>query len=154
MKYFRITELHRQRDKKVTGRVGEADRRVPRQPNVFIGTDGKVARYLLYFDLLNNMISYYLIVFLNKSSQSCIFLTFVIGTIWEDLVNYHFIWSTLEESPIFVTMFFSITIGFMLRYLLFQLSRRLKILPELFESSQIIIRHYLKTQEMKKFYVR
>ena len=45
MTYFRITELHRQRDKKVTGRVGEADRRVPRQPNVFIGTDGKVARY-------------------------------------------------------------------------------------------------------------
>ena len=48
-KYFvsqkcRITELHRQRDKKVKGRIGEADRRVPRQPNVFIGTDGKVAR--------------------------------------------------------------------------------------------------------------
>ena len=59
MTYFRITELHRQRDKKVTGRVGEADRRVPRQPNVFIGTDGKVARYLLYFNVLNTLISYY-----------------------------------------------------------------------------------------------
>ena len=42
----RITELHRQRDKKVKGRIGEADRRVPKQPNVFIGTDGKVARYI------------------------------------------------------------------------------------------------------------
>ena len=40
----RITELHRQRDKNIKGRIGEADRRVPRQPNVFIGTDGKVAR--------------------------------------------------------------------------------------------------------------
>ena len=153
MTYLRITELHRQRDKKVTGRVGEADRRVPRQPNVFIGTDGKVARYLLYFNVLNTLISYYLF-FLNKSSQSTIFLSFIIGTIWEDLVNCRFIWSTLEESPIFVTMFFSITIGFMQRYLLCQLSRRLKILPELFESSQTIIRHYLKTQEMKRFYVR
>ena len=71
MTYFRITELHRQRDKKVTGRVGEADRRVPRQPNVFIGTDGKVARYMIYLDLLNNLVSYYfqtiILVFLNKS---------------------------------------------------------------------------------------
>ena len=42
----RITELHRQRFK-VTGRMGEADRKVPRQPNVFVGADGKISRYNL-----------------------------------------------------------------------------------------------------------
>ena len=44
--FIRITELLRQRCG-VKGRSGDADRKVPAQPNVFIGGDGKVSRYNL-----------------------------------------------------------------------------------------------------------
>ena len=42
----RQTELHRVRFK-VTGKTGHSDRKMPAQPNVFKGNDGKVSRYNL-----------------------------------------------------------------------------------------------------------
>ena len=44
--FFRQTELHRVRFK-VTGQKGHSDRKMPAQPNVFKGNDGKVSRYNL-----------------------------------------------------------------------------------------------------------
>ena len=43
-KPFKITELQRQR-MQISEREGKADRKVPCQPNVFVGKDSAVSRY-------------------------------------------------------------------------------------------------------------